>query len=68
MMFFGQISFSGLLGQYAQNEYAVAYALTIGLILLGLLAITVPRPRRGVTDDPKTKKRKKKKKKRGKKR
>lgn len=65
---FGQISLLGLLGQYAQAEYVVAYALTAGLIFLGLLAITIPRPRRGVMDDPKAKKKKKKKKKRGKKR
>lgn len=62
-MLFGQINFNGLLGQYAQNEYAIAYALTIGLIMLGLLAITIPRPRRGVLDDPKSKKKKKKKRK-----
>lgn len=59
-MFFGQINLPSLLGQYVQNEYGVAYALTIGLILLGILAITVPRPRRGVMDDPKAKKRRKK--------
>lgn len=32
-------------GGYAQSEYLTAYGLVIGLILLGLLAVCVPRPR-----------------------
>ncbi len=36
------------LGQTVQTEYGLAYALTLGLIFLGLLAICVPRPRKSV--------------------
>ena len=30
---------------YAQTEYLAAYGLIIGMVLLGLLAVCVPRPR-----------------------
>ncbi|MEM9411496.1 MAG: hypothetical protein AAGA30_10305 [Planctomycetota bacterium] len=47
--------------QQGQTEYMAAYALTIGLILLGLIAVCVPRPRvkhfvEPEEEDPKKKK------------
>ena len=36
---------SGVQTGYAQAEYLAAYGLIIGMVLLGLLAVCVPRPR-----------------------
>jgi hypothetical protein len=43
--------FLSQLGQTVQTEYGLAYALTFGLIFLGLLSICVPRPRKSVVQD-----------------
>ncbi len=37
---------------YAQEEYTLAYALTFGFLLLGLLVVCIPRPRKSEFVDP----------------
>ena len=45
---------------YTQTEYGMAYALIFGLIVLGLLVVCVPRPRKKDLFDPKLKKKRRK--------
>ena len=42
---------------YTQTEYGLAYALTLGLLFLGLLVVCIPRPRRKELYDPEAEKR-----------
>lgn len=37
---------------YTQTEYGLAYALIFGLLVLGLLVVCVPRPRKKELFDP----------------
>lgn len=37
---------------YEQSEYAMAYALTAGFVVLGMLLVCVPRPRKSDFADP----------------
>lgn len=39
---------------FDQKEYMLAYALTFGLVLLGMLFVCVPRPRKAEKLDPET--------------
>ena len=40
------------LNMYPQTEYGLAYALIIGLVVLGLLVVCIPRPRKKDIIDP----------------
>ena len=42
---------------YEQTEYGLAYALISGLVLLGLIAVCVPRFRKKDITDPETERR-----------
>ncbi len=46
---------------YTQTEYGLAYALIFGLLVLGLLVVCVPRPRKKELYDPKANKPRRKK-------
>lgn len=45
---------------YAQTEYGLAYALIFGLVVLGLLVVCIPRPRKKELFDPKLAKKRRK--------
>lgn len=46
--------------QELQTEYGLAYLLTAAFVLLGVLLVCIPRPRKADFEDPKKKKSKKK--------
>jgi len=45
---------------HTQTEYGLAYALIFGLLVLGLLVVCVPRPRKKELFDPKANKKQRK--------
>ena len=44
---------------YNQTEYGLAYALVFGLLMLGLIVVCIPRPRKKELVDPNQKKKRK---------
>ncbi|MCH2184045.1 MAG: hypothetical protein MK108_18760 [Mariniblastus sp.] len=45
---------------YNQTEYGLAYALIFGLLMLGLIVVCIPRPRKKELFDPNKQKKKRK--------